>query len=177
MDFAAIKGLALSLSDRQKQELIAVLQGTMRSPSLPSNSSPEALLYRTIADVLGSRLHYTFPRTFTSYKRVDGLSGKVMPDVAKELMRGLSYMFPQESAQTLHALRIFCVNLAVSKLLDDDKPLSTINVLNVLVPVEQLFDDRFPGYRQSGVLNQIVLTRLQKGAVSCLATTLSASKR
>lgn len=169
-DFEQIKTSALSLPNSQQRLLHQLLGRLLKEDARaqPGGGKPEELLYQCLRHGLQTRQHVIFPKTLATFDKIDRKTSYKLPAVAQELELSLENLFPQCSFLERAGLRTFFVHLAISKIEDDERPLTAIRVLDTLVPLQQLIENRFPDYLASGILQQMILQHVihPKGARS-----------
>ena len=79
-----------------------------------------------------------------------------------QLNASITALFPSLSRPERDAMRAFLVDCARQRVHEARMaaPITFYRVLDALIPLEELLDDRFPGYRESGQLAPTLLAFL-----------------
>jgi hypothetical protein len=152
-DFDSIRQAILKLPDAQKRNLSAWLGSQVSGDRPHAAAEAGAVLYAEVCRSIGLE--------FFSWGELRKLKPGVaasVHNIAVAFESSLLRLFPTASRAERDALRSFIVDSARSRLIDSDSGSPTLQrMLSALVPLEELLDDRFPGYRTSGQLSPSLL--------------------
>ena len=174
LQFEQIKTEVLQCSEAQKRELHSLLStllnlGTGHQTGRISGLRPNRAagpngvsLEETTWNTLRGIAFPAAPPLAQLQRSNRSLHSRVVT-TARDLERGIETLFPRLTQLQRSGVRTFFCHLAVSRLKDADELVSPGRVLEALVPVEELCDDRFPGYRVAGILTPIILQHLTQG--------------
>ncbi|MEO0248286.1 MAG: hypothetical protein ABIN58_01860 [candidate division WOR-3 bacterium] len=169
--FEETKSRILLMNPKQLQELSRILSAT--SPKLEASprtgTTPGAVLHQHIQQVLATRTRNPIP-SLSSLKRLKPRLAERFEAVGKEFHLQLSSMFPKVTLQEFYGIYRYFVQMAVNRVEDLDKVLSPENVMDALIPLHELVDDQLPGYRSAGILQTMVLRKINGGYEKCMAT-------
>lgn len=169
LSFERIKSAVLSLTQAQRIELMSVL-ATLTAPKTSDYGYGlrGSDLYEEIRRVLNARCRTGLPDLRTLRKQLGWMPSK-LAEIDKAMEEMLGRDLPKLSRQQHDSIKAYLVNSAVDYLQDRpggrERPVLLNEVLDVLAVPSQLVDEQFPGYRQAGVLREMLVKFVtRKGA-------------
>lgn len=171
MNFEQLKTEVLQLPEAQKralhQTLSALINLSSTHTKLPRGSHTP--LEELVWNALRGAAFPDAPSLPALQKSNRYLHSRIVT-TARELETGLQNLFPDINQLQRSGVRTFFCHLAVSRLREAKELISPGKVLEALVPVEELCDDRFPGYRSAGVLVPMIMRHLTSGSLQQKST-------
>lgn len=168
--FEETKSRILLMDEKQRLEISRILGATSPKKEVEVGNTPGFTLHKHVQQALSVRTKNNIP-SLSNLKRLKPQLAARFESVGKEYHLQLSGMFPKVTLQELFGLYRYFVQMAVNRVEDLDKVLSSENVLDALIPLHELVDDQLPGYRSSGILQTMVLRKINGGHEKCSATT------
>ncbi len=159
-EFERLKTSLLSLSAKQRAEVRAIV-GTSEPKRSGETPRHEPEIWAPVATAMchHNATHYV---PFSQFKRARPFEAKQVDEVNSMVKAELPVLFPGANHLEQIALVKLIAVLAFNRLRENERPITLQNMLSALVPLTELFDDRYPGYRQGGVLRRIVLQHLNR---------------
>lgn len=163
--FDRLRSEISALPQEMKKKLLVWLQTQVSQPSALTTTSshqyqPEQLLYSEVRRSL-QHLDTDLP-TFHEMCKINPSLKDKLRVVAAHIDSSLIKHFPSATHVDRLSLLAFFVDCARSRLLDLHSTPTLYRMLEVLMPVLELLDDRFPGYRECGVLESTLLSYLHR---------------
>ena len=159
LSFERIKSAVLGLTQTQRLELMSIL-ATLTTPKTSDYGLPGGSLYEEIRRVLNARCQTGLPDLRTLRKQLGWMPTKIA-EIDKAMEEMLARDLPNLSRQQHDAIKAYLVNSAIDYLQDRsggrERPVLLNEVLDVLAVPSQLVDEQFPGYRQAGVLKEMLV--------------------
>lgn len=163
-EFEALKSTCAALPAKQQRELLTILKALTGETSI--TGTPQAsktlddLFYSAFRSAILSRTSIPLPFTHSNFGRIDRLAYSKLHTVAMAMEQFFGRTFPGTKELERQGLRVFFCNMAISSLQEAGAGVIPIAILDRLAIPEQLADDRFPGYRQAGMLFEIVMRHI-----------------
>lgn len=168
--FEETKSRILLMDETQRREILKIIDATTKKPDTELGNTPGFTLHRQVQQSLSIRTKSNIP-SLSNLKRLKPQLASRFEAVGKEFNLELSRLFPKVTLQELYGIYRYFVQMAVNRVEDLDKVLSSENVLDALVPLNELVDDQLPGYRSAGILQTMILRKINGGSDRCSAIT------
>jgi hypothetical protein len=155
------QALVLSLTPEDRKRLAEWLKNTNSSliEESPKHSRVASSLYRVIAEAVGRRGGMKL-ESLSTMARLRPAQARNLEVLAGIFEGSLHSLFGGCTIVQLEAVRTFMVRCACNRLEERKRLIDLQGVLDALIPLEELVDDCFPGYRASGVLKEEILRAL-----------------
>lgn len=154
--FESIRAEILKLSATERRQLAAWLQSLGASPSASGAIfDPGAALYAEIARSM-REMGSDLPQ-WAQFARLKPAFAGAVRNTAIAFDAAIQRQFKGIDRAEHSALRGFLVDCARSRCKDEDRALTVRALLDSLIPLEELLDNRFPEQRTSGQLSPMLL--------------------
>lgn len=170
IEFEQVKQKIMRLSPKQKKELGILLNYTHQGPLKSAPQEHAEGFYRQLQFVLHQH-QQSNPPMLPSLKRTSPSLYHRILAIDKELTATLDRLFPKVTKIQFEGLRMFFIQMAAHRIEDMERTVTLQMLLDCLIPLEELIDDQLPGYRASGILQQVILNKIS-GREQCLDKTL-----
>lgn len=163
-DFESIRQEILKLPDADRRRLAAWLQALGAAPQ-PQSSSYDSgsALYADVSRTLAAFGYSLEP--WERFARLKPAFAGALRASAIHLDASIQRTFKGIGRAEHAALRSFLVDCARSRCRDENRALTLRSILDCLLPLEELLDNRFPEMRVSGQLSPVLLNYLHNQPV------------
>ncbi|MGH9649888.1 MAG: hypothetical protein ACRD3I_05400 [Terriglobales bacterium] len=162
LGFDAVRSAILKWPDSDRRRLAAWLQslGAVAAHSPTAAFDSGRTLYAEVARTLGET-GYDMPPWDRFARLKPALAGTIR-STAAHFDASLMRAFPGITRTDFGAMRAFLVDCSRNRCKDENRALTLRSILDGLVPLEELLDNRFPDLRTSGQLSPVLLNFLHK---------------